>query len=156
ARPTHPQPPRNLARYQEISSGRFPDHTIRYWEKLTYAQNMVNAKSIFPRSCRIRPPRNSDSGGRGERRTTVTRARARAPSAWLTMKRTPYIVENQCASSDITQSTDVNVTVRARATRPPPERSCSFRSTLLWSSLTSCSRDHLLRKNAIRSHAPNA
>ena len=40
-------------------------------------------------------------------------ASASAPSAWLTMKMTPYIVENQWGSSDMTQSTEVQVTVRA-------------------------------------------
>ena len=34
ARP-QPQPPRKRARYQAISSGRLPDQTIRYCEKLT-------------------------------------------------------------------------------------------------------------------------
>ena len=36
-----------------------------------------------------------------------------APSAWPTMKMTPYIVEYQCGSSDMTQSIEANVTVSA-------------------------------------------
>jgi hypothetical protein len=43
------------------------------------------------------------------------------------MKRTPCIVENQCGSSDMTQSTDVNVTVRAKATGRLPRSAASGR-----------------------------
>ena len=32
------------------------------------------------------------------------------------------MVENQCGSSDIAQSTDEKVMVRPMSTRPPPER----------------------------------
>src|SRR6266542_2705176 len=47
-KPTQPQPPRKRARYQGISSGKLPDHTIRYCEKETYDQTMTKAKSILP------------------------------------------------------------------------------------------------------------
>ena len=38
------------------------------------------------------------------------------------MKRTPYIVENQCGASDIPQSMEAKVVVPASTTRPTPER----------------------------------
>ena len=49
---------------------------------------------------------------------------ASAPSPWPMMKITPYIVENQCGSSDMPQSTDEKVAVRkyripAGAAHPP-------------------------------------
>ncbi len=60
--PRAPHPPRKRARYQWISSGMFPDQTIRYWEKLTYAQIIMKANIILPRSCRIRGPRKPRDG----------------------------------------------------------------------------------------------
>ena len=74
---------------------------------------ITNANIILPRSCRIRPPRKLFIGSHGESRRTASVASASAARAWLTMKMTPYIVEYQCGSSDMTQSTEVQVTVSA-------------------------------------------
>src|SRR5262252_1407021 len=156
AQPTQPQPPRKRARYHEISSVRLPDHTIRYCENVTYAQNIVNANIILPRSCRWRPPRNSETGRVPDRRLTASVASASAPRPCPAMKITPYIVEYQCGSSDMTQSTAVHVVVSAQATSPPPERSCSLRSTARWSALESCSRDQRLSAQAIANQIANA
>ena len=91
-----------------------PDQTIRYCEKLTYAQIIVNANIILPRSWRCRPPRNSATGSTvREPHDRERRERERAEAPGPTMKMTPYIVEYQWGSSDMTQSTDVQVVVSA-------------------------------------------
>ena len=43
-------------------------------------------------------------------------------SPWPAMKSRPKIVENQCGSSDITQSIAVNVTVKPQNSRPGPRQ----------------------------------
>ena len=54
-----------------------------------------------------------DQGLRFESSTRVATTSAIPPSAWPTMKITPYIVEYQWGSSDMTQSIEAKVTVRA-------------------------------------------
>jgi hypothetical protein len=68
------------------------------------------------------------------------------------MKRTPYMVENQCGASDIPQSMAAKVVVRERTTRPAAEtpRSLAARPGS-WAS--SCRRDQELTCHARRDQA---
>src|SRR5262245_5638403 len=63
------------------------------------------------------------------------------------------MVEYQCGSNDITQSTDANVIVKPMSTSPP-RLSCSSRQATCGSALVSCSSDQRLRKTATVTHAP--
>src|SRR3954465_14607920 len=98
--------------YHSISCGRLPAQMIRYWENEKYAQSITNASIRLPRSWKCDETTMRSSGGRRPSHASTQMRKARADSPCPPITSTPYIVEYQCGSSDISQSNDANVMVR--------------------------------------------
>src|SRR5688572_6955743 len=113
---------------------------------------MTNASKRLPRSWKCAAESTSDSGGTSARSTMTTTANDRVASNCPMITRMPYIVENQCGSNDIIQSTDENVAVRTYSTNPGPLRSRRRRPKVS-AAVRSCACDQRLSPYARASQA---
>src|SRR6186997_1768724 len=112
-----------------------------------YAHNIVNANISLARSWKFSAVATFDIGANftSDARTMIVKASVDRP--WPPRVRTPKIVEYQCGSSDITQSTLMKVIVSTHRHKPGAEtrrkrRSCGPGSSVGFSS---CWRDHFVR-----------
>src|SRR5579863_724929 len=111
--PIHCQPPCKRVMYQGISSARLPDQMMSNCENEKYAHNMVKVSSSLPISWKCEGPMTPLRGPpSSDRITSRAMQNDSAESPCPAMISNPKIVENQCGSSDITQSTAANVTLR--------------------------------------------
>src|SRR5450759_5069893 len=100
-------------RYQEISSGRFPDQMMMSCENVMYPQSIKNMNRRFPRSRKTPAPANRANGSTPARYRTASSTNAIAERHCPTMNAIPKIDEYQCGASDISQSTEAKKVVAA-------------------------------------------
>src|SRR5207244_11694724 len=93
-------------RNHPISAGRLPAQMIKYCENEKYAHSITNASIRFPRSWKCEATTMRSSGGRRLSHTIATMRNDIADRPCPPMISTPYIVEYQCGSSDMSQSND--------------------------------------------------
>src|SRR5262245_51285168 len=95
--------------YHSISCGRLPAQMIRYCENEKYAHSIVNASIRFPRSWKCEGTTTLSSGRRRLSHTSTMMRNASAVRPCPPITSTPYIVEYQCGSRDMSQSNEANV-----------------------------------------------
>src|ERR1051325_1105726 len=95
-----------------------PYQISRNCEKFVYAQSMVKASIRLPRSRKWLGLRMSRMAGFGASSTRKKITNANADSPASTVKEMPNIEDHHFGSSDITQSTDANVSERTIIKRP--------------------------------------
>src|SRR6185295_10355873 len=95
-----------------------PYQIRRNCEKFVYAHSIVKASMRLPRSRKCEGLRTSFMAGLSASsvRKNVTKANAERPAP--TVKAMPNIDEYQRGSSDMTQSTEVSVSVKTIISRP--------------------------------------
>src|SRR5258707_3333913 len=117
---TRVQPACDRSTYHGVSSGILPDQIIRYCEKEVYAHKQVKASIRLPRSWNREASITPENGFRSDSRKSTMIQNASVSSTWPTAKIAPYMVEYQCGSKDMIQSTEASVTVKVNRIMPGP------------------------------------
>src|SRR5262249_9843576 len=98
------------------------DQPRSHWANAMEARSRTNANSRPPRSWKCTGEITRESGARSASRAATMMAKAKALSPCPTMSVAPKIVEYQCGSSDISQSTAAKVMASPYRINPGPLR----------------------------------